>query len=115
MKVVGENVKNIAVGDRVVFFAGGAYATHVNVESASVVKIGSGLSFKNAVAAHIQGLTAQAFITSVYPVKKGDTVLIHAAAGGTGNLMVQMCKIRGATSVHEISDHLYMGGFSVSF
>lgn len=100
---LGESVSNgLAVGDRVVFFAGGAYATHVLVESASVVKIADGLSFKDAAAVHLQGLTAHAFTTDVYKVKAGDFVLIHAAAGGTGNLMVQMCKIRGATVIATV-------------
>lgn len=96
---IGSGVSNLAVGDRVVFFAPGAYATHAVVDAGAVVRITDGLSFQQAAAAHVQGLTAQSFITSVYPVKTGDIVLIHAAAGGTGNLMVQMCKIRGATSV----------------
>lgn len=102
VQAVGADVKTVAVGDRVVFFAGGAYATHALVDASVVVRIADGLSFKDAVAAHVQGLTAHAFTTDAYRVKAGDFVLIHAAAGGTGNLLLQMCKIRGATVIATV-------------
>ena len=102
VQAVGAEVKDVAVGDRVVFFAAGSYATHALVDFASVVRLAQGLSFKDAVAAHVQGLTAHAFTTDAYRVKAGDFILIHAAAGGTGNLLLQMCKIRGATVIATV-------------
>jgi len=102
VKAVGSDVKGFSVGDRVVYFAGGSYATHALVDAGVAVKIADDISFKDAVAIHLQGLTAHAFITDVYRVKEGDTVLIHAAAGGTGNLLVQMCKIKGATVIGTV-------------
>jgi len=102
VKAVGSEVKGLDVGQRVVFFSGGAYATHALVDAQAVVKVADGISFKDAAAIHLQGLTAHSFITSVYPVKQGDTVLIHAAAGGTGNVMVQMCKLKGATVIGTV-------------
>lgn len=99
----GSAVSGLAVGDRVVFFAANAYSTHVNVDAGAVVKIANdAMSFRDAAAVHLQGLTAHAFTTDVYRVKAGDFVLIHAAAGGTGNLMLQMCKIRGATVIATV-------------
>ena len=99
IRAVGSASSDLAVGDRVVFISGGSYASHVLVDAASCVKLPAGLSLKDAAAAHLQGITAHSFITSVYPIKANDFVLIHAAAGGTGNLMVQIAKIKGAMSV----------------
>ncbi len=102
IQAVGPDAKGFAVGDRVVFFAANAYATHALVDSAAVVKIDDKLSFRDAATLQLQGLTAHAFITDAYRVKAGDVVLVQAAAGGTGALLVQMAKIKGATVIGTV-------------
>jgi NADPH2:quinone reductase len=102
VQAVGSDVKDFKAGDRVVYFAANSYATHALVDAVAVLKIAEGISFKDAAAIHLQGLTAHAFITDVYRVKSGDTILVHAAAGGVGNLLVQMGKIKGATVIGTV-------------
>jgi len=99
---VGPDAKDFAVGDRVVFFASDAYATHAIVDSKAVVKLADEMSFRDAATLQLQGLTAHAFITDAYRVKSGDIVLVQAAAGGTGALLVQMAKIQGATVIGTV-------------
>jgi NADPH2:quinone reductase len=90
---VGEGVTELQVGDRVVY-AGlqGAYAQYAVVPAARLVPIPEGVSFEQAAAAMLQGLTAHYLAFSTYPLKPGDTALIHAAAGGVGRLLVQVAK-----------------------
>jgi len=102
IKAVGSEVTALSVGDRVVFFAANAYATHVLVDSAAVVKIDDPMSFRDAATLQLQGLTAHAFISDAYRIKSCDTVLVQAAAGGTGALIVQMAKIKGATVIGTV-------------
>src|SRR5713101_6597806 len=68
-----------------------------------LVKLPEGLSFRDGAAAMLQGMTAHYLITSTYPVKKGDTCLVHAAAGGMGLLLCQMAKMRGGTVIGTVS------------
>ena len=84
-------------GDRVVYSsAQGSYATHQVVEAWKLVPIPAGISTELAAAVHLQGLTAHYLSESTFPLKPGDTALIHAAAGGVGGLLVQLAKRRGA-------------------
>ncbi len=97
VEAVGEGVTEVQVGDRVVYSdAHGAYATHQLVRAAKLVPVPPGISAQMAAAVHLQGLTAHYLAASTYPLKPGDTALIHAAAGGVGGLLVQIAKRRGA-------------------
>ena len=97
VRALGEGVSNLKVGDRVVSQnVKGAYAERGVVAAATCVKIPEGVSNKVAAAVWLQGLTAHYLVDSVYPLKKGDRALVHAAAGGVGLLLCQMAKMRGA-------------------
>jgi NADPH2:quinone reductase len=101
---VGADVTGLAVGDRVAFGTHrGSYAEYVAVPAALVVKIPDGVTFEQAAAAMLQGMTAHYLTHSTFPLTKDHTCLIHAAAGGAGGLVVQMAKIRGARVIGTTS------------
>lgn len=94
---VAPDVKNVAPGDRVAYaMARGSYAEYQAVPAWQLVKIPASVDFETAAAALLQGMTAHYLTHSTYPLKPGDSCLIHAAAGGTGRLIVQMAKMLGA-------------------
>jgi NADPH2:quinone reductase len=94
---VGAGVTGVAVGDRVAWTQiPGSYATHALVPADRLVKLPEKLSFKDGAAAMLQGMTAHYLVHSTYPLKAGETCLIHAAAGGVGLLFCQMAKRVGA-------------------
>lgn len=94
---IGPEVTTVAVGDRVAYTGvPGAYAESAVVPADRLVRIPAALDFDLAAAAMLQGMTAHYLAHSTYPIKAGETALIHAAAGGVGQLLVQMCKLRGA-------------------
>ena len=94
---LGEGVTGFAPGDRVVWSMHlGSFAEYAAVPVTRVVKLPADIDFVNAAAALLQGMTAHYLTHSTFPLKKGDTALIHAAAGGTGLLLVQMAKKLGA-------------------
>lgn len=94
---VGSAVTNLRNGDRVAYTGElGSYAEYAAVPADRLVKIPNDLDFEQAAAAMLQGMTAHYLSHSTYPIKRGDTVLIHAAAGGVGLLLVQMAKHLGA-------------------
>ena len=104
VEAVGEGVSEVQVGDRVVYSdAHGAYATHQVVSAAKLVPIPPNINTQIAAAVHLQGLTAHYLATSTFPLKPGDTALIHAAAGGVGGLLVQIAKRRGARVLTTVS------------
>jgi NADPH:quinone reductase len=85
-----------ATGERVAWKAGtGSYAERAAVPEREAVPIPEGVSTELAAAALLQGTTAHYLATSVYPVREGDTVVVHAAAGGVGLLLTQVVKLRG--------------------
>ena len=97
VEAVGPDVTNLRPGDRVAYaMARGSYAEYAVVPSWQLVKIPDSLDFNTAAAVMLQGMTAHYLTHSTYPLKPGDACLIHAAAGGTGRLLVQMAKMRGA-------------------
>lgn len=97
VSAVGSAVGDVAVGDVVATAgAGGAMATRVAVKADQVVRVPQGVSAEQAAATMLQGMTAHYLVTSLYAVGAGDEVLVHAAAGGVGQLLVQLCKARGA-------------------
>src|SRR5687767_15347147 len=93
----GGEVTNIQRGDRVAYTGVlGSYAQYAAVPADRLVKIPDELGFEQAAAAMLQGMTAHYLLYSTYPLKQGETALIHAAAGGVGLLLVQMAKKIGA-------------------
>ncbi len=95
--VVGADVKTVKAGDRVAYTGVlGSYAESAAVPTARLVNVPDDLDFSHAAAAMLQGMTAHYLSHSTYPIKSGETVLVHAAAGGVGLLLVQMAKKLGA-------------------
>ncbi len=93
---LGSEVKSLKVGDRVAYTAvQGSYAEYAAVPADRLVKVPDGVDDRQAAAAMLQGMTAHYLVHSTYPLKKGETALIHAAAGGVGLLLVQMAKDLG--------------------
>jgi NADPH2:quinone reductase len=100
---VGSDVDGFAVGDLVATAgASGAMASLTAVPASAVVPVPDGVSPEQAAAAMLQGMTAHYLVTSVFAVGEGHEVLIHAAAGGVGQLLVQLCKARGAHVVATV-------------
>jgi NADPH2:quinone reductase len=98
VEAVGPDVTEVKPGDRVAYaMHRGSYAEYTLVPSAQLVKLPDHVDFHQGAAAMLQGMTAHYLTHSTYPLKKGDTCLIHAAAGGAGRLAVQMAKMLGAT------------------
>jgi NADPH2:quinone reductase len=94
---LGAGVEGLRPGDRVAYSGVlGSYAEFAAVPAEKLVKIPMALTFEQAAAAMLQGLTARYLSHETFPIAAGQTVLIHAAAGGVGNLLVQMAKHRGA-------------------
>jgi NADPH2:quinone reductase len=97
---VGAEVKNLKPGDRVAYTgAFGAYAQFQSVAANTLVRIPDTIDFRHAAGAMLQGMTAHYLTRNSYAISAGDTVLIHAAAGGVGSLLVQMAKRLGATVI----------------
>lgn len=104
VEAVGPGVVEVAVGDRVAWNGQlGSYATHVVVPVTLLVPVPDGVSTRDAATALLQGMTAHYLSHSTYPLKPGDTCLIHAAAGGVGLLLCQMAKRRGARVLATVS------------
>jgi NADPH2:quinone reductase len=94
---VGSDVKTLKPGDHVAYSnVLGSYAEYAAVPAEKLVKVPSGINDEQAAAAMLQGMTAHYLVHSTYALKKGETALIHAAAGGVGLLLVQMAKNIGA-------------------
>lgn len=101
---VGEGVEGFAVGDHVASTAVlGSYAEYALVPASQLVKVPGGLDLKVAAAAILQGMTAHYLAHGAFPLKAGDTALIHAGAGGTGQLLVQMARAIGARVITNVS------------
>jgi NADPH2:quinone reductase len=104
IEAIGPEVAEVAVGDRVAYaMARGSYAEYAVVPAWQLVKIPDHLDFKRAAAVMLQGMTAHYLTHSTYALKKGDTALVHAAAGGAGQLIVQMAKRIGARVLGTVS------------
>lgn len=101
---VGPGVAEVAVGDRVAYAAiMGAYAELAVVPAARLVRIPEGVTTRQAAAAMLQGITAHYLATSTYPLKPGDVCIVHAAAGGVGQLLCQIARLRGARVFGTVS------------
>ncbi len=104
VNAVGAGVSTLTEGDRVAWKSvEGSYAEQVVAAAAEVVKIPSDVATKTAAAVMLQGLTSHYLVNSTYPIREGDTCLVHAAAGGVGLLLVQMAKMRGARVIGTTS------------
>jgi len=101
---VGDGVEGFAVGDRVAYGTSpiGAYAEVRNVPAAVLVRLSDAISDETAAAVMLQGLTAQYLLRQTYPVEAGETILVHAAAGGVGLLMCQWAKHLGVTVIGTV-------------
>jgi NADPH2:quinone reductase len=101
---VGPEVTEFKVGDRVAYASVlGSYAEYAVVPAARLVPVPDEIDDKQAAATLLQGLTAHYLATSTYPLKDGDTALIHAGAGGVGLLLIQIAKKRGAAVIATVS------------
>lgn len=98
---VGSGVTDIREGDRVAYAGGplGAYADVRILPADRLVKLPAGISFDQAAAMMLKGMTAQYLLRQTYQVKPGDVILIHAAAGGVGLIVCQWAKLLGATVI----------------
>ncbi len=104
VEAVADDITDFKVGDRVAYgFTAGSYAQYANVPANKLVPIPDAVSFKQGAALMLQGMTAHYLITDTFAVKPGHTILIHAAAGATGQLVVQMAKLRGARVIATAS------------
>jgi len=103
---VGAGVESVRVGQRVAWCSvQGSYAEKAVVPAHVLVAIPDGLSFEEAAAAMLQGMTAHYLSHSTYAIRKGDDVLIHAGAGGVGLLLTQMAKMLGARVLTTVSSN----------
>jgi NADPH2:quinone reductase len=99
---IGENVTGWQVGQRVAYFHPGAYQAVRNVPAARVIALPDGLSEEVAGATMLRGMTAEYLLRRLYVVKPGDTVLVHAAAGGMGVILSQWARALGATVIGTV-------------
>ncbi|WP_227816532.1 quinone oxidoreductase family protein [Nitrogeniibacter aestuarii] len=101
---VGDGVDGFSVGDRVAYASGplGAYAEARTLPASVLVRLPDAISDEVAAAVMLQGLTAQYLLRQTYPVEAGETILVHAAAGGVGLLMCQWAKHLGVTVIGTV-------------
>ena len=101
---VGDGVNEVKKGDRVAYaMVLGSYAEYAIVPAAKLVPVPANIDSKSAAAIMLQGMTAHYLTHSTYALKKGDTALIHAAAGGVGLLLIQIAKMLGARVIGTVS------------
>jgi NADPH2:quinone reductase len=104
VEAIGPDVTEVAPGERVAYaMVRGSYAEYAVVPSAQLVRIPDRVDFASAAAAMLQGMTAHYLTRSTYPLKNGDSCLVHAAAGGAGGLVVQMARGLGARVFGTVS------------
>jgi NADPH2:quinone reductase len=97
VEAVGDGVGEVKPGDRVAWAGAlGSYATHQIIPAARLVPVPRGVDSKSAAAAMLQGMTAHYLVTDTFPLRPGHTCLIHAAAGGVGQLFCQLASRAGA-------------------
>lgn len=100
VKSIGDNVHDVKVGDRIAFAdVPAANAELVAVPKDKAIPIPDGVSFESAASLLLQGLTAHYLTKDSYSIKKGDVALVHAAAGGVGQLLIQIINLLGGTVI----------------
>lgn len=104
VEAIGEGVTLVAEGDRVAYATGplGAYAEARNIPAAHLVKVPNGIDDMTAAASMLKGMTAQYLVRRTHPVQKGETILVHAAAGGVGLILCQWAKHLGAIVIGTV-------------
>jgi len=104
VQTVSGDVTEVGPGDRVAY-AGtlGAYAEYALVNAGKIVTLPDGIDFQTAAAVMLQGITAHYLTHSAFPLRKGETLLLHAAAGGVGLLLIQLAKRIGARVIGTVS------------
>jgi NADPH2:quinone reductase len=102
---IGDGVTTVSVGDRVAYASApiGAYATDRVIAADRLVRLPGGIDFKTAAAMMLQGMTAQYLLRRTHRVQPGETILVHAAAGGVGLILCQWAKHLGATVIGVVS------------
>lgn len=104
VEAVGPDVTEVSVGDHVAYaMQPAAYAEYAAVPAWKLVTVPEGVTSEQAAATMLQGMTAHYLVTSVHPLKAGETALIHAAAGGVGLLLIQLAKRVGARAIGTVS------------
>ena len=104
VEAIGPAVRGLKVGDRVAYAGpAGGYSEVRLIEADRLVRLPDAISFDQAAAMMLKGMTAQVLIRQVYPVKAGDFILVHAAAGGTGLILCQWAAALGATVIGTVS------------
>ncbi|MDO8285205.1 MAG: quinone oxidoreductase [Rhodoferax sp.] len=107
VQALGEGVTNVAVGDRVTYTGFlntlGAYSTERLIAAAPLIKLPESIGFETAAAMTMRGLTSAYLMRRIYPFKAGDTLLLHAAAGGVGLIVSQWAKLLGITVIGTVS------------
>ena len=106
IEALGPGVRGLKVGDRVGYVGGGAldaYSQRRVANAAALIPLPDGIDDRTAAAALLKGITAQYLLRDSYRVKKGDTILVHAAAGGVGSIMCQWANALGATVIGIVS------------
>jgi len=107
VEAVGEGVANVVVGDRVTYTGFintlGAYSTERVIPAAPLIKLPAGISCETAAAMTMRGLTSAYLMRRIWPLKSGDTILLHAAAGGVGLIVSQWAKLLGLSVIGTVS------------
>jgi NADPH:quinone reductase len=104
VKEVGDEVNEVKPGDRVAYVGYlGSYAEYITVPAAQLIPLREEISFDQGGAFPLQGMTAHYLVHEIYSIKPGDNVLVHAAAGGVGLLVVQWLKHLGARVIGTVS------------
>lgn len=105
VEAIGQQVQGFKAGDHVAYyFSLGAYAERRLINAREIIKVPSDISFDQAASLMAKGLTARMLIRQAYLVKEGDTVLVHAAAGGVGSLVSALAKSKGATVIGTVGN-----------
>ena len=104
VEAVGEGVSEVSAGDRVAYASPppGAYAQTRNMAAANLVRLPDDITFEQGAAMMLQGMTVEYLVCRTYPVKAGETVLVHAAAGGVGLMQCQWLNHIGATVIGTV-------------
>ncbi|UVM40539.1 quinone oxidoreductase [Pseudomonas sp. B21-017] len=107
VQAIGEGVTNVRVGDRVTYTGFlntlGAYSTERLIPAAPLIKLPETISFETAAAMTMRGLTSSYLMRRIYDFKAGDSILLHAAAGGVGLIVAQWAKLLGLTVIGTVS------------
>lgn len=106
IEAVGPGVTDFAAGDRVAYTGSplGAYSTARVMPTASLVKLPDAIAFETAAAMMMRGLTSSYLMRRIWPLKEGDSILLHAAAGGVGLIVSQWAKLLGLTVIGTVSN-----------